>query len=263
MIAIRLFCLWLMLWGAVSPCFGLEVTEVKDNEHTLLLSGQIEPGDLNKIVKAVSPPNSFPKYFTLDSSGGDVLEAMKIGHFIRETASGTCVNKTCASACVFILVGGVSKTAWPSSDIGLHRPYFKPEHYASLSLNEAEGGYAKVRNATRKYLVDMEVPTAYIEKMFSISSDDVYFLSETEKESLLVSPSAYSEWVRAKCDPPTAKEWELFKLKGFNIFDQFDNPPPSNPVYVAFISKYNRSSACEESLVADVREPVLKKYIKQ
>ena len=218
---------------------------------------------LNKIVEAVSPPNSFPKYFILDSAGGDVMEAMKIGNFIRETVSGTLVTKTCVSACVFILVAGVSKTALPSSAIGLHRPYFKPETYSSLSLNEAEDGYAKVRNATSKYLIDMEVPKAYIEKMFSIASDEVYFLSDAEKNRLLVSPSAYSEWVRAKCGPPTAKEWELFKLKGYNVFAQFDDSPPSDPDYVVFISKYNQSNACEKSLVDDVRAQALKKYTKQ
>ena len=245
---------------ANSPCFSLEISESNENEYTLVLSGEIVPGDLTRIVKAVSSPKKFPKYFTLDSNGGDIIEAMKIGHFIRETASGTLINKTCSSACVFIFVAGVSQTALPSSAIGLHRPYFKPETYSRLSLEEAEDGYAKVRNTTKKYLMDMEVPTALIEKMFSIASDDVYFLSETEKDRLFTSPSAYSEWVRAKCDPPTAREWELFKLKGFNVFEQFDDPPQSDQEYVAFISKYNRSKACEESLIANVRKQALKKY---
>ena len=260
--AIRLL-IFMLAVSAVSPSFSLNISEVEDNEYTLLLSGEIGSGDLNKIVEAVSPPNSFPKYFTLDSTGGDVMEAMKIGHFIRETASGTLVSKTCASACVFILVAGVYKTALPSSAIGLHRPYFKPETYSSLSLNETEDGYAKVRNATTKYLTDMEVPTAYIEKMFSIASDDVYFLSEAEKNRLLVSPSAYSEWVRAKCGPPTAKELELFKSKGYSVFDQFDDSPPSDPEYVVFISKYNQSNTCEKSLVDDVRKQALRKYAKR
>jgi len=260
--AIRIF-VFLLAVSATSPCLSFDISEVKGNEYTLLLSGEIISGDLNKIVEAVSPPNSFPKYFTLESIGGNVMEAMKIGHFIRETASGTLVIKTCASACVFILVAGVSKTALPSSAIGLHRPYFKPEIYSSLSLNETEDGYAKVRNATRKYLTNMEVPTAYIEKMFSIPSDEVYFLSESEKNRLMVSPSAYSEWVRAKCGPPTANEWELFKLKGHNFFDQFDDSPPTDPEYVAFISKYNQSNTCEKSLIDNIRAQALQNYMKQ
>lgn len=85
------------------------------------------------------------------------MEAMKIGYFIRETASGTLVTENCESACVFVLVAGASQTALPSSTIGLHRLYFKAEIYSSLSLNEAEDGYAKVRNDPRKYLMDMEV----------------------------------------------------------------------------------------------------------
>jgi hypothetical protein len=96
--------------------------------------------------------------------------------------------------------------------------------------------------------------------MFSIASDDVYYLSETEKIRLLISPSAYSEWVRAKCSPPSAKEWEIFKLKGYNVFDQFDEPPPSDLEYVSFITKYNQSNVCENDLVIHVRKKALKKY---
>lgn len=251
--------LLIFLFGILiaSPCFSLDISKAKSNKYTLLLSGEIVPGDLEKIVEAVSPPGSFPKYFTIDSTGGDVVEAMRIGHFIRETASGTLVTKTCASACVFILVAGVSKTVLASSAIGLHRPYFKPETYSSLSLNEVVDGYEKVRDITRKYLTDMEVPTSYIEKMFSIASDDVYFLSEAEKNRLVISPSAYSEWIQAKCGSPTAKDWKLFELKGYNFFDESDDPE-----YVAFISKYNQSQACEKSLVANIRQQVLQKYTK-
>ena len=73
------------------------------------------------------------------------------------------------------------------------------------------------------------MPTATIEKMFSISSDDVYYLTPQEMARVIVAPSAYSEWIRAECSP-TAQESELFKARGFNYFDQFDTPPTSAKV---------------------------------
>jgi ATP-dependent protease ClpP protease subunit len=240
-------------------CYAIDVTRTLNNENTVLLTGPIVSGDLKKIIAAVIPPATFPKYFTLDSQGGDIVEAMAIGRFIRETASGTHVTKNCASACVFILIAGVSRTALPSAAVGLHRPYYEPREFAGLSLSDAEKKYKILHDVTRRYLEEMEMPSAAIEKMFSISSDDVYYITTQDKDRLLVEPSAYSEWIRAKCSPPTASETELFKARGYNIYDRFNDQPPTDPEFVAFISKYDQSNKCESDLVRDVRQEVLRK----
>jgi ATP-dependent protease ClpP protease subunit len=239
-------------------CYAIDVTRTMDNESTVFLTGPIVQGDLKKIIAAVIPPATFPKYFTLDSQGGDIIEAMAIGRFVRETASGTHVTKNCASACVFILIAGVSRTASLDAAVGLHRPYYEPTKFAGLSLSDAEKKYKVLHEFTRHYLEEMEMPTAYIEKMFSISSDDVYYLTTQDKDRLLVEPSAYSEWIRAKCSPPTASETELFKARGFNIFDIYVDHPPTDPAFVAFISKYDQAEKCESDLVRDVRQEVLR-----
>ena len=240
-------------------CYAIDVTRTLDNEYTVFLTGPIVRGDLKKIIAAVIPPATFPKYFTLDSQGGDIVEAMAIGRFVRETASGTLVTKNCASACVFILIAGVSRTAWPGAAVGLHRPYYEPREFAGLSLSDAEKKYKVLHDFSRRYLEEMEMPTAAIEKMFSISSDDIYYLTTKDNDRLLVQPSAYSEWIRAKCSPPTATETELFEARGFNIFDRFDDQPPTDPAYVAFVSKDDQSNKCESDLVGDVRQEVLRK----
>lgn len=245
------------------PSHGLDVTRDRKNEYTLFLSGTIVPGDLKKIVAAVTPPADFPKYFTLDSPGGDILEAMAMGRFIRETASGTFVAGSCLSACVFLLVAGVSQSALDGAAVGLHRPYFDPKEFAGLSLPDAEKKYKVLHAITRRYLEEMGMPTAAIEKMFSISSDDVYYLTPQDKARVLVGPSAYSEWVRAKCSPPTASEWELFTARGFNIFHRYDDRPPTDPAYWAFLSKLDQAEKCESDLVKDVRQEALSKFTKQ
>lgn len=254
--------LFLVCFLAAELGHGMDVTrDEKRNEYTLYLSGTITAGDLRKIVAAVAPPAVFPKYFTLESPGGDMVEAMAIGRFIRETASGTLVLKHCASACVLALIAGISRSALEGSGVGLHRPYYESKEFAGLSLPDAEKKYKALREATRRYLEEMEMPTETIEKMFSISSDDVYYLTPLEKERVLVPPSAYSEWIRAKCSPPTAQEQELFKARGFNIFAQFDKRPPTDPAFWAFVSKMDNAERCESALVRDVRKAVLAKYV--
>jgi ATP-dependent protease ClpP protease subunit len=247
---------------AAVPCYSLDVIRDAQNEYTVFLNGTIVPGDLKKIIDAVTPPLSFPKYFTLNSPGGDIVEAMAIGHFIRDTASGTHVTKNCASACVFILIAGISQTASAETAVGLHRPYYDPKEFAGLSLQDAEKKYKVLHSVTRRYLEEMEMPTAVIEKMFSISSDDIYYLSPKEKVWVLVGPSAFSEWIRAKCSPPTASEKELFDAKGFNIFDRFNERPPTDPTFTAFISKLDLSEKCEMDSVREVRQEALRKYAK-
>lgn len=239
----------------------MDVTrDEKRNEHTTYLTGTVVPGDLAKIVASVSVPGDFPKYFTLDSPGGDLLEAMRIGQFIRETATGTVVAKECSSACVFILVAGTSRTALDGALIGLHRPIFEANAFAGLSFPEAEERHRHLRNVARSYLENMEMTTAEIEKMFSIDSDDVYYLTPPHKARLLVPPSAYSEWIRAKCSPPTVQDRQLFQARGFNIFSRFDKKPPVDPAFWAYVSRIDRAEKCEEDLVKQVRNAALLKF---
>ena len=105
-----------------------------------------------------------------------------------------------------------------------------------------------MRSAARRYLEDMEMTTAAIEKMFSIGSDDVYYLTPPDKARLLVPPSAYSEWIRAKCSPPTAQDKQMFEARGFNIYARFDKNPPTDPAFLAYINRMDRAGKCEEDL---------------
>ena len=94
----------------------------------------------------------------------------------------------------------------------------------------------------------------------AISSDDIYYLAPQYKARVLVKPSAYSEWVRAKCSPPTVSEWVLFKARGFNFLCPVRSPSPTNPAYWAFISKLDQAEKCETDLVREVRNKALGKF---
>ena len=235
--------------------------EISRDEYSLYLSGPVKAGDLTQIVTAVSPPQSFPKTFVLNSPGGDIREAMAIGQFIRDTATKTFVVKSCSSACTFLLIAGVSQGALDQAAVGLHRPYFDPKEFAGLSLPEAEKKYKVLYSLTRKYLEDMGMTTAAIEKMFSVPSDDVYYLSPREKSAVFSGPSAYQEWIRAKCNPPTAAESESFNASGFNKYDRdFATKPPTDTRFWNFIAKADLAEKCEADHVKSVREAVVNKY---
>ena len=58
----------------------------------------------------------------LNSPGGSLGEALRIGEFIRSTGLATHVlnNATYASACVIVFGGGLIRTASPNAKIGVH-----------------------------------------------------------------------------------------------------------------------------------------------
>lgn len=87
----------------------------------------------------------------LESSGGLVYEAEKLGRWIRAQGLDTAVHAQCASACVNAWAGGVNRYISPGGKIGLHRARAQYAGY--------EDGQADVA-AFAKYLRSMEIAAA-------------------------------------------------------------------------------------------------------
>ena len=69
----------------------------------------------------------------LDSLGGSVLAAIKIGELLRANDAMVWVQGECSSACVFVLAGGVERNLILDSKIGLHRPFFEQKYLRCAS----------------------------------------------------------------------------------------------------------------------------------
>jgi hypothetical protein len=111
-----------------------------------------------------------------NSNGGDIDAAMRAGHFIREKNGWTYVrsNQSCASACVLLFLGGVSRYPVPDGGkIGLHRPY--SVKYA-LTKSEAADSYEKINNRIKQYLRQMNIPEGLLDKMNSVSPGQIRWL---------------------------------------------------------------------------------------
>ena len=59
----------------------------------------------------------------LNSAGGNVLQSLMLGKAIRQQGFSTTVQGggACASACAFVFLGGVERSAGPSARIGVHQ----------------------------------------------------------------------------------------------------------------------------------------------
>jgi hypothetical protein len=154
------------------------------------MSGEIQRGDYERLLSFIrkDPERFRVRTVLLASPGGDLLEAIKIGNIIKASYQSVFVNHSvgrCASACFLIYVAAVSRSATVPS-IGIHRPYFEPHYFSKLSISQAEAKHEELMREVRAYLAARDVPQYLIEKMFALSSNEVYWLTWDDLDQLLV-----------------------------------------------------------------------------
>lgn len=194
----------------------------------LSIRGEIKKGDYQKLRSIYLNSPYAPPILYLDSPGGDVGEAMKMGQLVRLLQIQTFVtkDKICASACFFIFLGGAGRLAVGAVDgyaiplgfatgyVGLHRPYFQAPSGSDESLNRQTAAMKRVRAYLESYLV----PGRLIDLMMSRPSNDIYWLSDNDLEELGDYPPELEELFISRCgyDRKTAKKI-LFAKKSGNL----------------------------------------------
>jgi ATP-dependent protease ClpP protease subunit len=127
--------------------------------------------------------SNFPKFiFSLDSDGGDVEAAIKIGNFLRDLKSIAVVarNKVCLSACVFVLAGAPYRII-AGGKIGIHRPYNPNDK--TTSAKDQKTKYFKMGAMIKRYLSKMNIKPKLYDDMLYINPENVRILSKKDLES--------------------------------------------------------------------------------
>ena len=173
------------------------------------IAGIFEKGDADqfeRLLKLIKQRRQTIEFANLNSDGGDVNEAMRIGRMIRQNVIRTQVFSSdfCGSACFFVWASGAERLT-SSASIGVHRPRFKKEYFRGLSANEAERKYLEMANVVRDYLEDMNIPNHVIESMFNQSSNDILYLNSSILKKLRKVPF-FDEWIMANCGVFTVEE---------------------------------------------------------
>jgi hypothetical protein len=188
-----------------------------------LISGPIEEGDFEKVRTLYRQNHPFLGLFTLNSPGGNVLEAIRIGQLLRkyliiafapvritdsegherfalpgepQCDSGKCF---CASACALIWFGAVDH--WGS--VGLHRPHTDDPSFKTLDPPAAAEAYRRMLDSVRQYLETMEVPEPMIDAMVATGSADIRWVTVADD---LSRPPSLAEWEDASCGSFAAKD---------------------------------------------------------
>ena len=136
-----------------------------------------------------SLPKDFKFFLTiyLDSNGGDVDEAMKIGYIIRENGFyAYVVNKSeCLSSCVFILASGVRRGV-SNSNVGIHRPYFSDIN-DRLSVSDIKKLREDNIKKMKAYFNFMDISETVVDAMLSVEPNKIKILTESELENFRLS----------------------------------------------------------------------------
>jgi ATP-dependent protease ClpP protease subunit len=184
---------------------------VTDDAH-IRIYGTISNKDLKEIENVIDKVISNTNFISdggnvnplvvLESPGGDLRAAMKIGELLRTKSAMTWVlpGTRCSSACVFLLAAGVHRVVSPGALIGLHRPIYEEQWYSDLSKKKAEEAYADLVDKCKQYFLRMGIPLRVLELMLEVPSGSVSYLDSISASRLGLDGSdpAYDEWDKAR-----------------------------------------------------------------
>jgi hypothetical protein len=166
---------------------------------TMVIYGEIEKGDYQRFIKEYLTWKNPPTIFAFDSIGGNVVDAMAIGVFVRNSRIPVWVTGKCFSACAFIYLAAPSRQA--TGEIGLHRPYFDQTYFAGLTSYEAEKEYKVLERITASYLDDVGVDKQLQDIIRSVPSNKMRIFRGREETSIALGDESIfmEEWKIAKC----------------------------------------------------------------
>ncbi len=156
---------------------------------TLEFNDTIDPTDLarfqnviagmEQVIKATGQ-KQYGLFVRLNSDGGDVATAMKLGRLIRKHAYAVAVESgaSCVSSCVFLLAAGQRRTIEDGGKVGIHRPY--QAEAVATSPDAEQKKYAAIGQAVEAYLRDMNVDPRLYADMLRISPQRVRYLSDQD-----------------------------------------------------------------------------------
>lgn len=195
-----------------------------------MIEGAIKKGDYEKFKKVVVEYGYDAGDVYILSSGGDVIESIKIGTLIRKLNFTTNVpmrrddtnkshcslsvkpkdkkNCTCMSSCFLIYVSGVDRYG---NYIGIHRPRMGSDGVKRLANSEYTKIYNNTSSLIKDYFNNMGVPSYVYDIMMSVKSTNVELLDSQIIEKYLDGyiPSVEEKLI-SKCGELTKEEQQEF-----------------------------------------------------
>lgn len=142
------------------------------------LEGSITSDTAEDFIETYEGFRQSDQYFhytaLLDSEGGDIYAAMKIGRYLREHKARIVItgDSKCFSSCVLIYVGSVYRSSF--GQLGLHRPYIHAENAAQRSSEEE---IRMIYGDVKRYLQEMNINDELYRLMMATPPEEMLVLN--------------------------------------------------------------------------------------
>lgn len=154
-------------------CHSATITFQKvigSEDDRISITGEITNGDEQKFKEIAFRSDKAIVY--LESLGGDLGAAIKIGRLVNALGYMTAVNEAqCASACAMIWVAGHFKFLSPNAQVGFHAPTFDEE---SKNFTKNIGAVYALSGA---YLANLGFADPYIAYMMDTENNQIKWLN--------------------------------------------------------------------------------------
>jgi len=156
---------------------------------TVTLTGRINRGDTEKLkglidrisstLSQISGKKTRVGKIQMDSNGGDLLEAIKIGRMIRAQLINTQIthDSQCHSSCVIAFAGGNFRA--PVGPTGIHS-FYSEEFISSKNHAHASSKYNDISDLIEAYLKEVRVSEALLDHMKRVPHYTMHLMTHEE-----------------------------------------------------------------------------------
>jgi len=198
-IASKILALAVSVGYCAAEAASIDVEPISSKAVLINISGSIAAGDSDRLKETWESQKNHPSIY-LDSRGGDVDEALRMGRFLRAKRAMATVSPggTCASACVFLLMGAPFRAVTAYSQVIIHRPYTTSTE--DLPDEVREKNYRERTARIRSFLDEMHFSQDLFHEMESTPPEQGHLLSEAEltRWGLNATDPVFQESVDAK-----------------------------------------------------------------
>ncbi len=168
-----ILCFSCIMFLFASLAHSAEVFFSQDQRCTIVLSGQIEMGDAQRVAAAIQGANSSPTV-CLDSQGGSFLGGLELSRLFMSEGVSTYLRRTdeCFSACAIAFLGGsswgdfrhTSRVVEPGGVLGFHAPFLIPPQgtYDHHTVAEAARTTVVVIRELLEHRVSLKISDSFI-----------------------------------------------------------------------------------------------------
>ena len=173
-------CASLSAMTRVSPALVRFEESGRPRAVWLRVEAEITEGFADRVIRELR--NNKAVGLVINSPGGSVYEARKLGRYLRANGLRAAVDQICVSACIDVLAGGAERFATRDARLGTHQSRV-PGRYSTH-----EGGQLYVADSYR-YLTEMGVNAEVAIAAASIPNDQILLitLSDALKTRLITA----------------------------------------------------------------------------